>query len=121
MCGLKDTKCQKELLCIVDLTAAVAMQKALAAEVVTLEAKAMQEPQQVTQEMHKLRMEIKCYRCGKQGHNAVECKHKKAKCHLYQKVGECARQVVAREQFRGMLELKHLNTLGQEVVLSNYK
>ena len=71
--------------------AAMAMQKALAAEVVTLEAKAMQEPQQVTEEMHKLSMEFKCYRCGKQGHNAVECKHKKAKCHLCQNVGHLAR------------------------------
>ena len=91
MCRLKDTKCQKQLLCMVDLMAAVAMQKALAAEVVTLEAKAMQEPQQVTEEMHKLSKEFKCYRCGKQGHNAVECKHKKAKCHLCQKVGHLAR------------------------------
>ena len=34
---------------------------------------------------------LKCYRCGKQGHSAVECKHKKAKCCLCQKVGHLAR------------------------------
>ena len=69
---------------MVDLMMAVAMEKALAVEVVTIEAKAMQEPQQVTEEMHKLSIQFKCYRCGKQGHNAAECKHKKTKCRLCQ-------------------------------------
>ena len=93
VCGLRDTKCQKELLCVADLTVAVALRKALAAEVVTREAKAMQEPAQETavEEMHKLSMEFKCYRCGKQGHSAAECKHKSATCRLCLKVGHLAR------------------------------
>ena len=95
VCGLSDTKCQKELLCIVDLTAAMALQKAQAAEVVSHEAKAMQEPSQdITgqeEDMHKLSIQFKCYRCGKQGHSATECKFKKAKCYLCQKVGHLAR------------------------------
>ena len=75
-----------------DLTVAVALQKAVAAEVVTHEAKAMQEPSQETaEEMHKLSLEFKYYRCGKQGHGAAECKHKKAKCHLCLKVGHLTR------------------------------
>ena len=37
------------------------MQRALATKVVTLEAKARQEPQQVTEGMHKLSKNLKCY------------------------------------------------------------
>ena len=70
VCGLGDLKCQKELLCTADLTVAVALQKARAVEVVTQEAKAMQEPSQATtgqeEDMHKLSIHLKCYRCGKQ-------------------------------------------------------
>ena len=58
VCGLKDTKCKKELLCVADLTVAVALQKAQAAEAVTHEAKAMQEPsQEMVEGMHKLSLE----------------------------------------------------------------
>ena len=78
-----------------DLTVTVALQKARAVEVVTQEAKAMQEPSQATtgqeEDMHKLSIHLKCYRCGKQGHSSVECKYKKAKCRLCQKVGHLAR------------------------------
>ena len=48
VCGLSDTKCQKELLCTADLTVVVVLQKARAVKVVTQEAKAMQEPSQAT-------------------------------------------------------------------------
>ena len=53
----------------------------------------MQEPSQETaEEMHKVSLlEFKCYRCGKQGHSAAECKHKKAKYRLCLKVGHLAR------------------------------
>ena len=55
----------------------------------------MQEPSQATtgqdKDMHKLSIHLKCYCCGKQGYSAVECKHKKAKCCLCQKVGHFAR------------------------------
>ena len=92
VCRLKDTKCQTELLCVADLTVAMALREALATEVVTHEAKAMQEPSQETTEgVHKLSIGFKCYRCGKQGHSAAECKHKKAKCHLCLKFGHLAR------------------------------
>ena len=65
VCGLSDLKCQKELLCTADLMVAVALQKARAVEVVTQEAKAMQEPSQATtgqeEDMHKLSIHLKCY------------------------------------------------------------
>ena len=41
VCGLKDLKCQQELLSIPDLTVEIAQRKAQAAEVVALETKSM--------------------------------------------------------------------------------
>ena len=41
VCGLRDEKCQRELLCIQDLTANIALQKATAAEAVVKETQAM--------------------------------------------------------------------------------
>ena len=80
-----------------EFTVAAAFRKARAAEKMTQEAKTMQEPSQVTagqeEDMHKLSIHFtgKCYRCGKQGHSAVECKRKRAKCQLCQKAGHLAR------------------------------
>ena len=44
VCGLRDTKCQQELLSIADLTVEIAPRRAQAAEVVALETKSMKEP-----------------------------------------------------------------------------
>ena len=106
-----------------DLTVATAFQKACPAEVVTQEAKVMQEPSQVTtgqeEDMHKLSIHFKCYRCGKQGHSAVECKHKMAKCRLCQKVGHFAR--VCQAAGSKSSGTKHLNLPENEVVYEFWK
>ena len=99
----------------------MALCEALAAEVVTHEAKAMQESsQETTEEVHKLSIGFKCYRCGKQGHSAAECKHKKAKCHLRLKVGHLA-QVCQAGGNKSTVQkdagiIKHLNTPKSKVV-----
>ena len=84
MCGLRDEKCQRELLSMQDLMAAIALQKATAAETVSKESKAMQESatgQAVEGEVCKLNSKGKCYRCGKLGHQPANCKYKNAKCY----------------------------------------
>lgn len=96
ICGLSNTKCQKEQLCIVDLTTAMALQKAQAEEVISHEAKAKQEPSHKDttgqeEDMHKLSIQFQCCCCGKKGYSVTECKFKKASCYLCQKVGHLAR------------------------------
>ena len=82
---------QQELLSVQDLTAAVALQKATAAEAVSNETQAMQETTTATGgEVYKLLSKTKCYRCGKSGHHPSNCKFKSAKCYSCQKVGHLA-------------------------------
>ena len=95
VCGLRDSKCQKELLCREGLTADAALQSARATEVVAQEAKAMQElpPELYNPEINQVGGSDKsvCFRCGYKGHLAPTCKYKNAKCHFCLKVGHSAR------------------------------
>ena len=93
ICGLRDEKCQQELLSIQDLTAAIALQKATAAEAVSKEAQAMRETTResaTSGEVYKLFSKTKCHCCGKSGHHPTNCEYKSAKCYLCQKVGHLA-------------------------------
>ena len=93
VCGLKDLKCQQELLSIPDLTVEIAQRKAQAAEVVALETKSMkpsgtEESKIQDDEIGMLR--ATCYRCGKEGHKAPDCRHRNTKCHACHKTGHLA-------------------------------
>ena len=75
MCGLKDTRCQKELLSIADLTVEVAQRKAQAAEVIALETRSMKELEKegaALQEDEVHMLHVTCYCCGKEGHKASQ-------------------------------------------------
>ena len=104
VCGLRDTKCQQELLCQTNLTAGRTLQRARASEAVHKETESMQV---VRREADKLAMDgdtnvvyskATCYRCGKQGHSATDCKFKTAKCHTCQKTGHLARVCLSRRK-----------------------
>ena len=74
VCGLKDHKTQKELLCMQDLTLSMAIEKARAAEVVNREI--LHFPA-VEADTLKLYNEQKpCHRCGQHGHTAANCRYK---------------------------------------------
>jgi len=93
VCGLHDEKCQQELLSIQNLTAAITLQKATAAEAVSKETQAMQETTTgsiTNAEVSKLLSKAKYYCCGKSGHHPSNCKFKSAKCYSCQKVGHLA-------------------------------
>jgi len=75
------------------LTAAIALQKATAAEVVSKETQAMRETATgpaTNAEVNKLLSKAKCYCCGKSGHHPSNCKFKSAQCYSCQKVGHLA-------------------------------
>ena len=85
VCGLKDQKTQKELLCIQNLTLTVAIERSRAAEAVNREVR-LNFP--VESDAHKLYTRHKsCHRCGKSGHTGATCIHKNKRCHLCNKVG----------------------------------
>ena len=93
VCGLKDSKCQQELLSIADLTVELAQRKTQAAEVVAIETKSIKESGKedaIQQDEDVNALRVTCYRCGKEGHKAADCRHKNAKCHACHKTGYLA-------------------------------
>ena len=94
VCGLKDTRCQQELLTIANLTIELAQQKAQAVEVIALETKSVKELEKegaTLQEDEVHILHVTCYRHGKEGHKASDCRHKKTKCHTCHKTGYLAK------------------------------
>ena len=93
ICGLRDEKCQRELLSIQDLTVAIALQKTTAAEAVSKEAQAMRETttgSATSGDVYKLFSKTKFYCCGQSNHHPTNCKYKSAKCYSCQKLGHLA-------------------------------
>ena len=84
VCGLRDRKIQRELLCIPNLTLAMASERARAAEAASRETQQLNPAVATHQLSHH---GSQCHRCGKQGHTGATCIHKDKRCHYCNKVG----------------------------------
>ena len=112
VCGLRDKKCQQELLGILELTADIALQKVAAAEVVSKETEEIREATSgatLSSDVHKTGMATKCHRYGKVGHHPSACKYKSAKCYLCQKVSHLS------QACRTKKEISQINWTGKLV------
>ena len=92
VCGLRDAKTQRELLCVPELTAQIALRKARAAEAAYKETLSMKD---ITSNVAMLSVTAvkACFRCGKTDHVATNCPFKAAKCHSCQGIWqECVWQ-----------------------------
>ena len=99
VCGLHDQKTQKELLCIPDLTIAVATERARAAEVVNRETKQLNPDPAPTHQMSRHpKQPVKCHRCEKQGHTGANCIHRDKRCHYCKKVGHLSSACTQRKK-----------------------
>ena len=105
LCGLHEQKMQKELLCVPDLTIAVATERAKAAEAVNRETKQLNPEPVATHQLNK--QTGKCHRCGKQGHTGANCIHRNKCCHYCKKVGHLSSVRVQRKQDAKIKEHKN--------------
>ena len=105
VCGLQDSRIQRELLCTRDLSLAQALDKARSMEIVLKEAVELRQKEpdvsvgagndEGTAEAHKI-SETQgprkgCSRCGGTNHMATNCFHKGKECNRCEKVGHLAR------------------------------
>ena len=99
VCGMRDSRMQRELLSVKDLTLTLALQKSQAIEVATKETENFQQlssGETGSGATHALEQAThgqfgKCYRCGSGQHKARNCLHKDKRCNLCKKVGHLAR------------------------------
>ena len=87
VCGLRDRKTQRELLCTPNLTLAMASEKARATETATRETQQLNPSPATTHNLAQRGVGKECHRCGKVGHTADSCIHKDKRCHYCKKVG----------------------------------
>ena len=88
VCGLRDQKTQKELLCIQDLTIAIATERAKEAETVNRETQQLNpDPAPVNHLRKPSRQPLEFHRCGKQGRTGATCLHKDKRCSYCKKLG----------------------------------
>ncbi|XP_043224538.1 uncharacterized protein LOC122382800 isoform X3 [Amphibalanus amphitrite] len=91
VCGLYDSRCQKELLCMTSLTLEKAVQHARAFEAVSKEVGVFSASG--VHEIQKDRLKgpgLSCFRCGRVGHDADACWHVKTVCNKCHRRGHLA-------------------------------
>ena len=105
VCGLYDSKCQKELLCQTDLTAEGALQKTRAAEVVCKETEGMQVMRNISEEFptadgetNSVYSKIACYHCGKQGTQQQTASSNGKMLFVRENVAHIARACLSRQK-----------------------
>ena len=93
VCGLRDQKTQKELLCMQDLMLATAIEKARAADTVNREI--LHFPMEAdTLKLYNQLQQRPCHRCGQYGHTGATCIHKNKRCNVCKKVRQLIVQYV---------------------------
>ena len=95
VCRLRNTKTQRELLCIPDLTVQLVLRKACAAEAVDKETQSMRDSSDNAATLN-INSPKTCFCCGKFNHMVANCKFKTAKCCECQRVGHLARMCMAK-------------------------
>ena len=113
VCGLKDTRIQRELLCIKKLTLTDALERARAMEAVAKETRNLH-AEAVTEsesgKTHLIRKDgnefPKCYRCGSSGHLAPGCPHKGKRCNKCEKIGHLARVCRSKQSNKPKIKKK---------------
>ena len=87
ICGLKDHKTQKELLCIQNLTLAMAIEKARAAEAIDREIIHFTAVEADALKLYNPQKACPRYQCGQHGYAGATCRHKKTRYHVCKKLG----------------------------------
>ena len=113
VCGLKDAKIQRELLCIKKLTLTDALERARAMEAVAKETRNLH-AEAVTEsesgKTHLIRKDgnefPKCYRCGSSGHLAPGCPRKGKRCNKCEKIGHLARVCRSKQSNKPKIKKK---------------
>eukprot|EP00731_Ephydatia_muelleri_P021182 Em0013g909a len=115
VCGLQDSRIQRELLCVRDLTLEQALDKARSIEIVLKETASLQqrstkveggkgeEVADVLKVTTKQGPRKGCFRCGGNNHVADHCFHKEKECNVCGKVGHLARVCRMKKSKKGMM------------------
>ena len=101
VCGLHDSRCQKELLCMTSLTLEMAVQHARAFEAVSREATMFNAADLHEVKRDRPNVHAPCFRCGRVGHDAEACWHVRTICNKCHKRGHlavmCPKKAAERE------------------------
>ena len=99
---------QRKLLCTPNLTLAMTLEKARAAETATRETQQLNPSPATAHNLaqHRRGRASECHRCGKAGHTGDNCIHKDKRCHYCKKVGHLS-SVCFKKKSEARVSKKH--------------